>query len=118
MSEYRRAKRNVEASTGESVRIIRELQELNQSELSELTGIPQSTIERERINRVWNAPRFWPERCSVVRPYWYFLAGMSNVSQQHNIALEPTHLIVTTFAESAKIAPPAAGVSARCMRHE
>jgi len=34
----------VEVSVGESVRIIRELQELSQNDLSELTGIPQSTI--------------------------------------------------------------------------
>ena len=53
MSEYRRAKRNVEVSTGESVRIIRELQGLSQNELAKLAGIPQSTIsgiERDRIN--------------------------------------------------------------------
>ena len=38
---------------GESVRIIRELQELTQSELAAFTGIPQSTIsgiENDRIN--------------------------------------------------------------------
>jgi transcriptional regulator with XRE-family HTH domain len=53
MSEYRRARRNVEVSTGESVRIIRELQGLTQNELAALSGIPQSTIsaiERDRIN--------------------------------------------------------------------
>lgn len=53
MGEYRRAKREVEVSTGESVRIIRELQGLSQNELAALTGIPQSTIsaiERDRIN--------------------------------------------------------------------
>jgi transcriptional regulator with XRE-family HTH domain len=53
MSEYRRAKRSVEVSTGESVRIIRELQGLSQNELGALSGIPQSTIsaiERDRIN--------------------------------------------------------------------
>ena len=52
MSEYRRAKKRVELSVGESVRIIRELQELSQNELAAATGIPQSTIsaiERERI---------------------------------------------------------------------
>jgi len=40
-------------SPGESVRILRELQELSQSQLSTLTGIPQSTIsaiENERVN--------------------------------------------------------------------
>lgn len=53
MAEYRKAKRTIEVSPGESVRIIRELQELSQNELAELSGIPQSTIsaiERDRIN--------------------------------------------------------------------
>jgi len=52
-SEFSRARRTVEVSPGESVRILRELQELSQNELSKLTGIPQSTIsaiENERIN--------------------------------------------------------------------
>ena len=53
MKNYRKAKKTVDVSVGESVRIIRELQELSQSELAELTGIPQSTIssiENDRIN--------------------------------------------------------------------
>jgi len=53
MKDYRRAKKTVEVSVGESVRIMRELQELSQTELAELTGIPQSTIsgiENDRIN--------------------------------------------------------------------
>ena len=53
MSDYRKAKRDIEVSTGESVRIIRELQGFSQNQLSSLSGIPQSTIsaiERDRIN--------------------------------------------------------------------
>jgi transcriptional regulator with XRE-family HTH domain len=53
MSEYHKAQRRIEVSVGESVRIIRELQELSQNGLSALTGIPQSTIsaiERDRVN--------------------------------------------------------------------
>ena len=53
MEEFRPAKKRVEVSVGESVRIIRELQELSQSQLSELTGIPQATIsaiENGRVN--------------------------------------------------------------------
>jgi len=53
MKDYRKAKKTVDVSVGESVRIMRELQELSQSELAELTGIPQSTIsgiENDRIN--------------------------------------------------------------------
>jgi transcriptional regulator with XRE-family HTH domain len=53
MENYRKAKKTIDVSVGESVRIIRELQELSQSELSKLTNIPQSTIsgiENDRIN--------------------------------------------------------------------
>ena len=52
MSEYRKATKRVDVSIGESVRILRELQELSQNELSAMTGIPQSTIsaiERDRV---------------------------------------------------------------------
>lgn len=47
------AKQHIIVTPGESVRIIRELQELSQNQLAELTGIPQSTIssiESGRIN--------------------------------------------------------------------
>lgn len=53
MNEYRRAKRNIEVSIGESVKIIRELQGMSQNELAAASGIAQSTIsaiERDRIN--------------------------------------------------------------------
>jgi transcriptional regulator with XRE-family HTH domain len=53
MKNYRKAKKLVDVSVGESVRILRELQEMSQNELSELTGIPQSTIsaiENDRVN--------------------------------------------------------------------
>ena len=53
MKEYRHAKRRIEVSIGESVRIMRELQEMSQSELAAASGIPQSTIsaiENDRIN--------------------------------------------------------------------
>lgn len=51
--EFRRARRSADVSVGESVRILRELQELSQGKLAELTGIAQSTIsaiENDRIN--------------------------------------------------------------------
>lgn len=44
MEEYSKAKKQVELSVGESVKIMRELQELSQNELAERTNIPQSTI--------------------------------------------------------------------------
>lgn len=53
MKDYEEAQQRVNVSIGESVRIIRELQELSQNELSSLTGIPQSTlsaIEHDKVN--------------------------------------------------------------------
>ena len=53
MKDFRRARKMVDVSVGESVRILRELQELSQNDLSELTGIPQSTIsaiENDKVN--------------------------------------------------------------------
>lgn len=53
MRQFSPAKKRVEVSVGESVPILRELQELSQSELSRLTGISQATIsaiENDRVN--------------------------------------------------------------------
>ena len=50
---FRRARKRVEMSVGESVRIVRKLQGFSQNELSKRTGIPQSTIssiENDRVN--------------------------------------------------------------------
>ena len=52
MKDYRKAKKTVEVTVGDSVRIIRELQELSQNELARLTSIPQSTISAIENNRV------------------------------------------------------------------
>lgn len=49
---FRRAKKTVDVTVGESVRIIRELQELSQNQLAALTGIPQSTISAIENDRV------------------------------------------------------------------
>ena len=53
MKDYKIAQKQIEISVGESVRIIRELQEMSQNELARVTGIPQSTIsaiENGRVN--------------------------------------------------------------------
>jgi transcriptional regulator with XRE-family HTH domain len=52
MKDYKVAKKQIDVSVGESVRIIRELQEMSQNELAKLTGIPQSTISAIENNRV------------------------------------------------------------------
>lgn len=53
MKDFRPAKRRIEVSIGESVRIIRELQGMTQNRLAGVSGIPQATIsaiENGRIN--------------------------------------------------------------------
>jgi transcriptional regulator with XRE-family HTH domain len=62
MKPYRAAKRRVEVSVGESVRIIRDLQGLSQNRLAELTGIPQATISAIENGRV----RLGVERAKVL----------------------------------------------------
>jgi len=53
MKEFRPARKRIEVSVGESVRVVRELQGLSQNQLAELTGIPQATlsaIENDRVS--------------------------------------------------------------------
>ena len=52
MTDYRRAKKRIDVTVGESVRIIRELQEMSQNELARVCGIPQSTISAIENNRI------------------------------------------------------------------
>ena len=60
--EFRKARRTIEATVGESVRIIRELQALSQNQLASLTGIPQSTISSIENGRI----RLGVERAKVL----------------------------------------------------
>jgi transcriptional regulator with XRE-family HTH domain len=62
MKNYRRAKKTVDVSVGESVRIMRELQELSQTELAAFTAIPQSTISGIENDRI----RIGVERAKVL----------------------------------------------------
>ena len=53
MKDFIKSPSRTKVSIGESVRIMRELQELSQNQLSILTGIPQSTlsaIEHDKVN--------------------------------------------------------------------
>ena len=62
MSEYRKAKKGIEVSVGESVRILRELQEMSQNDLATATGIAQSTLSAIENDRV----RLGVERAKVL----------------------------------------------------
>ena len=62
MREFRTARKRIEVSPGESVRILRELQEYSQSELSRRTGIPQATLSAIENGRV----RLGVERAKVL----------------------------------------------------
>ena len=62
MKDFHPAKKRVEVSVGESVRVLRELQELSQNDLAGLTGIPQSTISAIENYRV----RLGVERARVL----------------------------------------------------
>ncbi|HEX7732954.1 MAG TPA: helix-turn-helix transcriptional regulator [Rhodanobacter sp.] len=52
MRNYIPAKKRIDVSPGESVRIIRELQGLTQTQLAEACGIPQTTISGIETGRV------------------------------------------------------------------
>jgi transcriptional regulator with XRE-family HTH domain len=62
MGSYRRAKKRISVSVGESVRIVRELQELSQNQLSALTSISQATISAIENDRV----RLGVERAKIL----------------------------------------------------
>ena len=62
MSEFRRAKKRVNVSVGESVRIVRELQGLSQTQLAQRTGIRQATLSAIENDRV----RLGVERAKVL----------------------------------------------------
>jgi len=62
MSQFRPAKKRVDVSVGESVRIIRELQGLSQTQLAQRTGIPQATLSAIENDRV----RLGVERAKVL----------------------------------------------------
>ena len=62
MRRHPPAKRRVNVSVGDSVRIVRELQELSQNQLAKLTAIPQTTISAIENGRV----RLGVERAKVL----------------------------------------------------
>jgi len=62
MKTFRPARRRIEVSVGESVRLIRELQGYSQNELASATGISQATLSAIENDRV----RLGVERAKVL----------------------------------------------------
>lgn len=62
MSQFRPAKKRINVSVGESVRIVRELQGLSQNQLAERTRISQATLSAIENDRV----RLGVERAKVI----------------------------------------------------
>ena len=62
MKNFRRARKVVDVSVGESVRIVRELQGYSQNGLARITGIPQATISAIENDRV----RLGVDRAKVI----------------------------------------------------
>ena len=72
---------------GESVRILSELQDLSQSQLSKLTGIPQATIsaiENDRVNLGVERAKVFSRPLTAIRPYLCFRAGKIRLNAPHN----------------------------------
>ena len=59
---FRPARKRIDVSVGESVRIVRELQGYSQNELARLTGIPQATLSAIENDRV----RLGVERAKIL----------------------------------------------------
>ena len=77
--DFRGSRKRVTVSVGESVRIVRELQELTQSELARLTGIPQSTIsaiENDSINLGVERAKIFARALRCHPAVLVFLAGI------------------------------------------
>lgn len=62
MKEFRAAKKRAAVTVGDSVRIVRELQEMSQNQLAQASGIPQATISAIENGRV----RLGVERAKVL----------------------------------------------------
>jgi len=100
MSQYRPAKHSITVSVGESVRIVRELQELSQNQLTELTGISQSTLSaiENDTSQPWGGARQGFCSCDEVSPrgagfsrlgFRATVCGMTNCSDDGAILNSP-----------------------------
>jgi len=52
MANYKKSNKRVEVSIGESLKIMREFNEMSQNDLAKKSGIPQATISAIENNRI------------------------------------------------------------------
>jgi len=91
VKDYRPAKRRVEVSVGESVRIVRELQGLSQNQLAEKRHSSSHAVrDRKRSRSEWvlNAPKFSLARSAAIRPYWSSLAGTNQSAARPRLTID------------------------------
>jgi transcriptional regulator with XRE-family HTH domain len=62
MKTFRPARKRIDVSVGESVRIVRELQGFSQNDLARLSGVPQATLSAIENDRV----RLGAERAKIL----------------------------------------------------
>ena len=92
MKQFRPAKKRITVSTGESVRIIRELQSLSQNQLAQRTGIPQATLSAiEMTVSAWasSAQRSSRAPLNAIPSYWSSPDGKIIFKRRHNPLLQP-----------------------------
>ena len=91
MKDFRPAKKHVEVSVGESVRILRELQGFSQNQLAELSGVPRANLFPPSKTVVFalvsNARRCLRVRSGVIPRYWFSPAGKYRLNRRPNPAV-------------------------------
>ena len=110
MADFRPAKKRLDVSVGQSVRIIRELQGLSQNQLAKLTGIAQATLSAIENDRV----RLGVERAKIlgralhchpavlVFPGWEIALSLRHNYAQRSAAFSARSGIATSHIEQEK----------------
>jgi transcriptional regulator with XRE-family HTH domain len=87
MREFRPARKRIDVSVGESVRIVRELQGLSQNELARRSGIPPATlsaIENDRVRLGVERAKALALDCVVTRLSSSFRVGSCPQTLPHS----------------------------------
>jgi hypothetical protein len=92
MSQFRPAKKRIQVSPGESVRIIRELQASAKTNWpSSAASHRQRSLRSRTVVFVWvlSAPRCLRAHFGVIRPFWCFPVGSTRLTLQPTLSLNP-----------------------------